>query len=122
MFRWSPIPFMVTGTTPNETPKSNMHAHHMKTANSNPSHLIRLTDGVFAARKLWNATFLFCCLSFSLTAAESERIRLVRTPEGGIQPQSAVDSKGVVHLIYYRGEGRGGDIFYVREEPGQETF
>src|SRR6266540_3972893 len=43
-------------------------------------------------------------------------------PERGIQPQAAVDGKGVVHLIYYKGEGGGGDIFYVRQVPGQETF
>ena len=61
-------------------------------------------------------------LGVSLPAAESERVKLVRTPDGGIQPQAVVDSKGVVHLIYYKGEGKGGDIFYVRQEPGMDTF
>jgi hypothetical protein len=55
-------------------------------------------------------------------AAEPARVKLVRTPNGGIQPQAAVDGQGVVHLIYYKGESRGGDIFYVRQEPGQEIF
>ena len=55
-------------------------------------------------------------------AADSPRVKLLRTPQDGIQPQAVVDHRGVVHLIYYKGEGGGGDVFYVRQEPGQETF
>src|SRR5216117_2784059 len=65
---------------------------------------------------------LSCCVGISLSAADSDPVTLLRTPDGGIQPQAAVDSKGVVHLIYYKGESGGGDIFYVRQQPGQETF
>jgi hypothetical protein len=46
----------------------------------------------------------------------------VRTPDNGIQPQCAVDSKGAVHLIYFKGEPSAGDIFYVHREPGQNDF
>lgn len=49
-------------------------------------------------------------------------VTLIRTPENGIQPQARVDNQGVVHLIYYKGEAGGGDIFYVRQEPGKQTF
>jgi len=71
-----------------------------------------------------SAALALAALSTALnaTAADSARVKLLRTPDGGIQPQAAVDGRGVVHLIYYKGEGRGGDIFYVRQEPGQETF
>jgi hypothetical protein len=55
-------------------------------------------------------------------AGDSSRVKLLRTPQDGIQPQAVVDNRGVVHLIYYKGEGGGGDVFYVRQEPGQETF
>jgi len=65
---------------------------------------------------------MLCLITPGLSAAESERVKLIRTPDGGIQPQATVERKGVVHLIYYKGEGGGGDIFYVRQEPGQETF
>src|SRR5437899_12914460 len=58
---------------------------------------------------------------FSLSAA-APSVALVRTPDGGIQPQAAVDAQGVVHLIYYKGDSGGGDIFYVRQAPGQGTF
>src|ERR1043166_3420329 len=69
------------------------------------------------------ALLLFCFLTFSLVAAaESNRVALVRTPDRGIQPHAAVDEQGVVHLIYYKGDPGGGDVFYVRQEPGQNTF
>jgi hypothetical protein len=74
------------------------------------------------ARKACALSLLFCLASVGLAAAESARVTLLRTPEGGIQPQAAVDSQGVVHLIYYKGESGGGDIFYVRREPGRESF
>ncbi|MBV9471284.1 MAG: hypothetical protein JOZ57_18745, partial [Abitibacteriaceae bacterium] len=49
-------------------------------------------------------------------------VTLLKTPNGGIQPQAAVDSKGVLHLIYYKGDPKSGDIFYVRQQPGENTF
>jgi hypothetical protein len=50
--------------------------------------------------------------------ATAGKVTLLRVPNGGIQPQTAVDGKGVVHLIYYAGDARGGDIFYVRSDDG----
>src|SRR5436190_2111959 len=53
---------------------------------------------------------------FSAFAAETAgRVQLVRTPEGGIQPQAMVDASGTVHLVYFKGEAKGGDLFYVRQ-------
>ena len=49
-------------------------------------------------------------------------VRLIRVPEGGIQPQLAVDQQGTLHLIYYRGDPRSGDIYYVRSPDGGATF
>jgi hypothetical protein len=43
---------------------------------------------------------------------------LLRVPDHGIQPQVAVDAKGVVHLLYFKGEPLGGDIFYTRSKDG----
>ena len=69
---------------------------------------------------------VFLTLLIALAAASapgsSERVTVIRTPDKGIQPQSAVDSKGVVHLIYYKGDPGGGDIFYVRQPSGQTDF
>jgi hypothetical protein len=58
-----------------------------------------------------------------LQAAEATGdVTLMATPNGGIQPQAAVDSRGGVHLIYYKGDPQAGDIFYVRMAPGQTRF
>jgi hypothetical protein len=43
---------------------------------------------------------------------------VVRVPEKGIQPQVAVDGKGIVHLLYYKGDAGAGDIFYARSDDG----
>jgi RNA polymerase sigma factor (sigma-70 family) len=43
---------------------------------------------------------------------------LLRVPNHGIQPQVALDARGVVHLIYFKGEPGAGDIFYARSEDG----
>src|SRR2546428_3752923 len=50
------------------------------------------------------------------------KVTLMRTPTGGIQPQAAVDKKGVLHLAYFKGKPEAGNIFYVRREPGSEGF
>ena len=50
------------------------------------------------------------------------KVRLLKTPNGGIQPQAALDSKGVMHLIYFKGNPLAGDLFYVRSMDGGSTF
>src|SRR5213082_2870537 len=61
-------------------------------------------------------------LALNATLAVGQQVKLIATPDDGIQPQAAVDSKGVVHLIYFKGDPKGGDIFYVRRAPGQQQF
>lgn len=56
------------------------------------------------------------------SAKQPSSVRLLRTPGKGIQPQVAVDTKGVVHLIYFSGKDTDGDIFYVRSEDGGKKF
>jgi hypothetical protein len=60
--------------------------------------------------------------SFAICAETGTQVHLLRTPDNGIQPQAAIDSKGTVHLIYFKGEPGAGDIFYVRRGPGQSGF
>ncbi|HMC66179.1 MAG TPA: hypothetical protein VKI65_14680 [Gemmataceae bacterium] len=55
-------------------------------------------------------------------AEQPSNVTLLRVPNGGIQPQAVVDAKGTLHLIYFKGEAGGGDLFYVRRQPGQERF
>jgi len=49
-------------------------------------------------------------------------VRMVSVPEGGLQPQAAVDERGVLHLIYFAGDARHGDVFYTRSENGGAAF
>lgn len=49
-------------------------------------------------------------------------VKIIRTPDGGIQPQVAVDRDGVVHLIYFKGEEMAGDIYYVRKSARDTEF
>ena len=50
------------------------------------------------------------------------KVKLLRTPNGGLQPQAALDELGILHLVYFTGEPQGGDIYYVRRETGKTEF
>jgi len=65
------------------------------------------------------APFLIVFLSLSARAAE---VTLLRVPDGGIQPQVAVDDAGVVHLIYFKGDAKAGDIHYVKSTDDGATW
>lgn len=70
---------------------------------------------------------LACSAAFTSWAAENksdsgERVRLLRVPEGGLQPQVAVDDRGDLHLVYYRGDAHHGNLFYVRSADHGATF
>ncbi len=41
-------------------------------------------------------------------------VKVIRLPNGGIQPQIAVDAKGDVHVLYFKGDAAHGDLFYAR--------
>jgi hypothetical protein len=76
---------------------------------------------MFAYITLYSNFRLLLLVSFftsTLVASDSATVQLVHVPDGGIQPQAAVDGRGVVHLIYFKGD-TAGDIFYVREEGGK---
>lgn len=61
---------------------------------------------------------MFCCCSVIHGAS----VKLVRVPDDGIQPQVEVDHKGFLHLIYFKGEPMGGDLFYVKRASNDSTF
>ena len=49
-------------------------------------------------------------------------ITLLRTPREGIQPQTMLDRKGVLHMIYFKGDASAGDIEYVWGKPDGKNF
>ena len=46
----------------------------------------------------------------------------VRVPNAGIQPQIAVDDKGVLHMVYFTGEAAHGDLYYTHSGDRGATF
>lgn len=60
---------------------------------------------------------------FALTEpAAGAEVAAMRVPGGGVYPQVQTDSRGRVHLIYFKGDAMRGDIFYVRSDNGGRSF
>ena len=60
-----------------------------------------------------------CCPSGQAARSDTDKVTLWKMPAGAIQPQAAVDSKGVVHIVYFKGQDSGGNLFYIHRAPGQ---
>jgi hypothetical protein len=56
----------------------------------------------------------------SLSAASPD-IRVMRVPNGGIQPQT-VTADGVVHLLYFKGEVKAGNLYYCTLPADSESW
>ncbi|MBI5773704.1 MAG: hypothetical protein HZA89_08175 [Verrucomicrobia bacterium] len=68
---------------------------------------------------------LLCLAIFlpaSLSAAVTPPVKLLRTPNGGLQPQAVAGADGTVHLIYHAGPEMGGDVFYTRAAAGSDAW
>jgi hypothetical protein len=72
--------------------------------------------------KLKLTLFTVVLLAAGVRAEQAPAVRAMRVPEGGIQPQVAMDGRGVVQMIYYKGDEQHGNIFYVRSIDGAERF
>jgi hypothetical protein len=42
----------------------------------------------------------------------ADRVHLIRLPAGAIQPEVAIDSRGRIHAIYFKGDAAHGDLLY----------
>lgn len=70
---------------------------------------------------------LLACVVLTVTPAISAHagaaaVRVISTPNDGIQPQAAVDNDDRIHLVYFKGDPAGGDIFYARTDRGSTNF
>lgn len=54
--------------------------------------------------------------------AGDKAVNMLRTPERGIQPQAVMDEKGNLHLLYFTGDPKNGDLHYARRAAGQKDF
>lgn len=69
---------------------------------------------VLIAWMMW----LVCPVAFAGPA----RVVVRRVPDGSVQPQVAVDGRGVVYLIYLRGDPSASDVEYRRSSDGGRTW
>jgi hypothetical protein len=69
-------------------------------------------------------SFFASCAGAAMAAQRSETrdVVLLKVPDGGLQPQAAVDQQGVIHVIYLYGDPAAADIGYVRKAPGGRQF
>jgi hypothetical protein len=68
-------------------------------------------------------TCAFLCAVVAAPARADEKlVTVVKTPGKGLQPQALVDANGIVHLLYFQGEPRGGNLFYARRQAGAAEF
>src|SRR4030095_16204876 len=73
------------------------------------------------------ATAIALLAAIAMTRAKADMsaddmVDLIRTPNGGVQPQAVADAGGAPHLVYIAGEPSAGDVFYVRREHGKKDF
>jgi hypothetical protein len=52
----------------------------------------------------------------------SRKVKLIRLPSGAMQPQAVRDQHGILHLVYYSGDPRSGDLFYSRSADSGAIF
>jgi hypothetical protein len=65
--------------------------------------------------------FILGCVALTSIAAASRKafepapaVTVLETPDQGIQPQALGDPSGVVHLVFFKGDPAGGDVYYSR--------
>ncbi len=78
----------------------------------------------FSRRHLLGAAVclsLVASLGLSACAQETPTVSVARVPDGGLQPQVVVRGE-VVHLIYFKGNPKAGDVFYVRSTDSGATW
>lgn len=65
---------------------------------------------------------LFVPFLFFGASVSADFVSVQRVPEEGLQPRVAVGRDGTVHLIYFKGDARAGDVFYCRRAPTGTEF
>lgn len=49
-------------------------------------------------------------------------VSVLRVPDGGLQPQVAIDAAGLLHVVYFNGEPANGDLFYTKLDASGGQF
>jgi len=56
------------------------------------------------------------------TSGIAAEVRVQRAPAGALQPQAVTDARGVLHLVYLKGDPKACDVFYARRDAGKAEF
>jgi hypothetical protein len=84
-----------------------------------PVHKIRLNSAgkvdnmTRFIRIAWTALATLIVVATATDVVPAAEVVLSRVPQNGIQPQALVGSDGTVHLVYFQGEPKAGDLFYI---------
>ncbi len=70
----------------------------------------------------WLLALLVGATTGSSAADSTAPVKLVRTPDDGLQPQALMDAKGTLHLVYLKGDPKACDVFYARRAAGRTNF
>jgi hypothetical protein len=73
-------------------------------------------------KSLLALTFAFIACAAENKSERMDRVLIQKLPASAIEPQVAQDAKGTLHLIYYSGDPKNGDILYVRSIDSGATF
>ena len=81
----------------------------------------------FAATAALILTGLAACGTGTAVPRASDQLKTpevvtIEVPHGGIQPQAVVDREGAIHVVYFKGEGTAGDLFYTISRDNGDTF
>lgn len=68
------------------------------------------------------ATGVLTCPTAQPARAAMPPVEVVRTPNGGYQPQAAVDARSNLHVVYLKGNPKEADIFYVHRDAGKDAW
>src|SRR6478752_10316699 len=55
-------------------------------------------------------------------SAAEPAVHILRTPDGGVQPDAVLDAQGVLHAVYLKGDPAACDVFYVKRPAGETRF
>ena len=78
--------------------------------------------GIFALLLAAGAVAIAGGTNSAVSAPALPKITAVHVPDGGIQPQTAMDRDGVLHMVYFKGDPSAGDAEYVERGPGATDF
>jgi hypothetical protein len=73
-------------------------------------------------KRLWLSLLAAGMAAAASRAPARGAASVVRAPNGGIQPQAVVDGGGVVHLLYFAGDPKHGDLYYVKSRDYGATW